>query len=84
MIWPWSEIRKWKEQAQRYETLADDRAWKAERFRAEYMQVSKEMRGAHKGIWRLKKKLNEQTIEIDALRHTVRLLNGDAKKEEYS
>lgn len=57
MIWPWSEIRKWKEHALWYEKLADDRALLAELCRAEYMKVSKEMRGAHKGIWRLKQKL---------------------------
>lgn len=40
-----------------FELLAKDRMECAGRYRAEYLVMAKEMRGAHKGIWRLKQKI---------------------------
>jgi hypothetical protein len=62
-MWPWSEIAKWKQLAQHYEGLAHQHGHRAELFRAEYLQLRREVLGAHKGIWRLRQKLTRYQKE---------------------
>lgn len=63
MIWPWSEIEKWKELAKRYERQWDENRHFNKVIEAEYLKLSMAMRGAHKGIWRLKQKLKRYEKE---------------------
>lgn len=63
MIWPWSEIQKWKQRAEYLQRCLDNRC-KTEEFAVrEYLKLSASMRGAHKGIWRLKQKLKRYEKE---------------------
>lgn len=63
MIWPWSEIAKWKRLAEHHDLRATRNQARADLWRAEWMALSKAVRGAHKGIWRLKQKLKKSTGE---------------------
>lgn len=63
MIWPWSEIEKWKRLAVRNEELLLRAQALGETHRAEYLKLAAAMRGAHKGIWRLKQKLKRYEKE---------------------
>ncbi len=63
MMWPWSEIAKWKRLAEHHEFRAAHAQSRAEMFRAEYLTLSKAMRGAHKGIWRLRQRLKRYEQE---------------------
>ena len=61
MIWPWTEIRRLKRQLADAEKLLERARWREQLFRAEYLNFQKAVRGAHKGIWRLKEKLKKQS-----------------------
>lgn len=63
MIWPWNEIARWKKLAEHHDARADAQGRRAEMFRAEYLNLAKAMRGAHRGIWRLKQKLKKHEKE---------------------
>lgn len=63
MIWPWSEIEKWKQLAEHHDLRATQNQARADMWRAEWMALSKAVRGAHKGIWRLKRKLKKYEKE---------------------
>ena len=49
--------------AERNQARADFQGRRAELFRAEYLSLAKAMRGAHKGIGRLKQKLKKYEKE---------------------
>lgn len=62
-IWPWGEIEKWKRLASRHELAAAENQARADLYRAEYLKLAAAMRGAHKGIWRLKQRLKKYEKE---------------------
>lgn len=57
VIWPWSEIAKWKRLAEHHDGRAIQAQARVELYRAEYLNLALAIRGAHKGIWRLKQKI---------------------------
>lgn len=63
MIWPWSEIAKWKRRATHYERLSEQHYFSYKTVETEYLKLSKAIRGAHRGIWRLKQKLKRYEQE---------------------
>lgn len=63
MVWPWSEIEKWRRLAEHHDARAAQAQARGELYRAEYLKLSAAMRGAHKGIWRLKQKLKKYEKE---------------------
>lgn len=62
-IWPWSEIEKWKRLSEHHDARAAQAQARGELYRAEYLKLAAAMRGAHKGIWRLKQKLKKYEKE---------------------
>jgi len=60
MIWPWSEIAKWKKRSEFLQRCLDNSVNTEAFAMKEYMKLSAAMRGAHKGIWRLKQKLKRR------------------------
>lgn len=63
MIWPWSEIEKWKNKYEATEKRLDLARERELLCLTMYQQLSLAMRGAHKGIWRLKQKLKKYENE---------------------
>ena len=59
MIWPWSKIAKLRKLVEHETARATQWQARADMYRAEYYNLAKAMRGAHKGIWRLKQKLKK-------------------------
>lgn len=66
MMWPWTEIRRLKQALADTEKRLQKAEWREQLFRAEYMSLLNTVRGAHKGIWRLKQKLKKHATKTCA------------------
>lgn len=63
MIWPWSEFAKQKRLFDHLDRIHDSQTVSLLYYKTEYLKLTAEMRGAHKGIWRLKQKLKKYEKE---------------------
>lgn len=67
-MWPWSKISLLKGLAGHHAARAEAEGRRAELFRAECALRMASLRGAHRGIWRLRQKVKRQEEDIGLLR----------------
>ncbi len=62
-MWPWSTIKELRQMIQEQNRMVEQVRWREQLYRAEYLKFQRALRGANKGIWRLKQKLNRLSQE---------------------